>query len=392
MTALLTRLLGRLPVGFLQLTHNRARFAAALAGVAFANVLVFVQLGLAGSMYESVATPYRLFQPNLLLVSAIDTETLADTVTQPRQRMFQASVHPDVTAGTAIFLGSTSWLSTAASSSKIQFVGLDPQATAFVSSDLAASLASLALQDTALVDLRTRFVDMSSFKKAQPETPLTFEIGNRQLSAIGVTSIGGGFGGDGVFIVSDQTFYQLFPRRSSANPSHILLKLKPDADARRVAAELTQLLPPGTVSIRPILQAMADEQSYQMTKRPTGLIFAFGVGIGVIVGIVIAYQVLNSDVSDHIREYATFKAMGYPNAFFIGIIMEEAVILAAVGFWPGLLLSELFYQTLAHLTNIPIFMTAERAVAVFFGTIAACGISGLMAIRKLAAADPADLF
>ncbi|MDX2287314.1 MAG: FtsX-like permease family protein [Hyphomicrobiaceae bacterium] len=392
MTALLTRLLGRLPVGFLQLTHNPARFAAALAGVAFANVLVFVQLGLAGSMYESVATPYRLFQPNLLLISPLDTETLADTATLPRQHMFQALVHPDVTAGTPIFLGSTSWLSGAASSSKIQFVGLDPQAMAFVSSDLAAPIVSLALQDTALVDLRTRFVDMRGFAGARPDAALSFEIGNRQLSAIGTMSIGGGFSGDGVFIVSDQTFFRLFPKRSSANPSHILLKLDAGVDAGRVAAELIQLLPPGAVSIRPIKQAMEDEQRYQMTERPTGLIFAFGVGIGVIVGIVIAYQVLTSDVTDHIREYATFKAMGYPNAFFFGIVMEEAIILAAIGFWPGLILSELFYQTLAHLTNIPIFMTAERAVAVFIGTIAACGISGLLAIRKLAAADPADLF
>ena len=392
MTALLTRLLGRLPVGFLQLTHNPARFAAALAGVAFANVLVFVQLGLAGSMYESVAIPYRLFQPNLLLVSPLDTETLADTATLPRQPMFQALVHPDVTAGTPIFLGSTSWLSGAASSSKIQFVGLDPQATAFASADLAAPLASLALEDTALVDLRTRFVSMRSFAGATPDTPLAFEIGNRQLGAIGTASIGGGFGGDGVFIVSDQTFFHLFPRRSSANPSHILLKLKPGVDPGRVATELTELLPPGTVRIRPIGRAMEDEQRYQMTQRPTGLIFAFGVGIGVIVGIVIAYQVLNSDVTDHLREYATFKAVGYRNGFFVGIVMEEAIILAAIGFWPGLILSELFYQTLAHLTNIPIFMTSERAVAVFIGTIAACGISGMLAIRKLAAADPADLF
>ncbi len=392
MTGFLTRLLGRLPVGYLQLTHNRARFAAALAGVAFANVLVFVQLGLAGAMHESVATPYRLFQPNLLLMSPHGSETLTDAATLPRQRLFHALVHPDIAAGTPVFLGSTSWLSGQTSSSAIQFVGLDTQATAFVAPDLAAPLVSLSLEDTVLVDLRTRFVDMRSFAKARPDAPLTFEIGNRQLGAVGTTSIGGGFGGDGVFIVSDQTFFRLFPRRGSAAPSHILLTLRDGADAGRVAEELTSLLPPGTVRIRPLAEAMTDEQRYQMTKRPTGLIFAFGVGIGIIVGIVIAYQVLNSDVADHIREYATFKAMGYPNAFFIGIIMEEAIILAALGFWPGLILSELFYQTLAHLTNIPIFMTTERAVAVFFGTIAACAVSGVLAIRKLAAADPADLF
>lgn len=392
MTGLLTRILGRLPVGLLQLTHSPARMIAALAGVAFANVLVFVQLGLAGAMYESVATPYRLFATDTLLMSPYASDTLTDTSTLPRQRLFHALVHPDIVSGTPVFLGSTWWLSGQTSSSAIQFIGLDTQATAFVAPDLATPLVSLSLENTVLVDLRTRFVNMRSFAGASPDAPLAFEISNRQLGAIGTTSIGGGFGGDGVFIVSDQTFFRMFPRRSAAAPSHILLKLRAGADASRVTAELTRLLPPQTVRIRPVATAMTEEQQYQMTKRPTGLIFAFGVAIGVIVGIVIAYQVLNSDVADHLREYATFKAMGYRNAFFVGIIMEEAIILATIGFWPGLALSQLLYASLAHLTNIPIFMTTERAVAVFFGTIAACGISGVLAMRKLAGADPADLF
>ena len=109
-------------------------------------------------------------------------------------------------------------------------------------------------------------------------------------------------------------------------------------------------------------------------------------------GIVIAYQVLSADVADHLREYATFKAMGFRQGFFLGIILEEAIILAAIGFWPGLVFSELFYQTPAYLTNIQIFMTAERAIAVFIGTILACALSGVLAMRKLAAAEPADLF
>jgi putative ABC transport system permease protein len=107
---------------------------------------------------------------------------------------------------------------------------------------------------------------------------------------------------------------------------------------------------------------------------------------------VIAYQVLSADVADHIREYATFKAMGFRHGFFVGVILEEAIILAAIGFWPGLAFSQLFYQSLAYLTNIPIFMTPERAVAVFIGTILACALSGVLAMRKLAAAEPADLF
>ncbi len=392
MTAFLSSLLGRLPVGYLQLTHNPGRLMAALAGVAFANVLVFVQLGLAGSMAESVEIPYRLFQPDLLIMSPVESETLSDASTLPRQRLFQALVHPDVTGGTPIYLGRSTWLSGQDASSSIQFFGLAPDAGPFFHDALAAPLVSLSLSDTALVDTMTRFVDMRSFASAHPEAPVPFEMQNRQLGAVGTVSIGGGFGGDGVFLVSDQTFFQLFPQRSSATPSHILLALGPDADAGRVADELTQIYPPDTVRIRTVAQAMEQEVRYQMTERPTGLIFAFGVAIGMVVGIVIAYQVLSADVADHIREYATFKAMGFRQGFFVGVILEEAIILAAIGFLPGLAFSQLFYHSLAYLTNIPIFMTSERAVAVFIGTILACALSGILAMRKLAAAEPADLF
>lgn len=392
MTALLTRLFGRLPIGYLQLTHNRGRFLAALAGVAFANVLVFVQLGLAGSMAESVAIPYRLFQPGLLIVSPAESETLSDAATLPRQRLFQALVHPDVTGGTPVYMGRSTWLSGQDASSSIQFIGLSPDAGTFFHDALAAPLVSLSLSDTALVDTLTRFVDMRSFAAAAPEAPVPFEIQSRQLGAVGTVSIGGGFGGDGVFLVSDQTFFQLFPQRSSATPSHILLSLAPGADPGRVAAELAQIYPPDTVRIRTITDAAEQEVRYQMTERPTGLIFAFGVAIGLVVGLVIAYQVLSADVADHIREYATFKAMGFRQGFFVSIILEEAIILAAIGFWPGLAFSQLFYTSLAYLTNIPIFMTPERAVAVFVGTVIACALSGVLAMRKLAAAEPADLF
>ncbi len=392
MTAILSRLLGRLPVGYLQLTHNPGRLMAALAGVAFANVLVFVQLGLAGSMAESVEIPYRLFQPDLLIMSPAESETLSDASTLPRQRLFQALAHPDVTGGTPIYLGRSTWLSGQDASSSIQFFGLAPDAGPFFDDALAAPLVSLSLSDTALVDTMTRFVDMRSFAAAHPEAPVPFEMQKRQLGAVGTVSVGGGFGGDGVFLVSDQTFFRLFPQRSSATPSHILLSLGPGAVAGRVAEELTQIYPPDTVRIRTVAQATEQEVRYQMTERPTGLIFAFGVAIGMVVGIVIAYQVLSADVADHISEYATFKAMGFRQGFFVGVILEEAIILAAIGFWPGLAFSQLFYHSLAYLTNIPIFMTLERAVTVFIGTILACALSGILAMRKLAAAEPADLF
>ncbi len=138
--------------------------------------------------------------------------------------------------------------------------------------------------------------------------------------------------------------------------------------------------------------AQAADLSYQTTQRPTGVIFGFGVAMGILVGLVIVYQVLSTDVADHLREYATFKAMGYPHRFFLGIVFEEAVILGAIGFVPGLILSLGIYAAMAQATGLPVTMTADRAAMIFVGTVLACAASGALATRRLRAADPADLF
>jgi putative ABC transport system permease protein len=141
------------------------------------------------------------------------------------------------------------------------------------------------------------------------------------------------------------------------------------------------------------LQDAADaDQSYQLTQRPIGVVFGFGVIIGILVGIIIVYQVLSTDVADHLAEYATFKAIGYRQRFFLGIVFEEAIILALFGFVPGILISLGLYAGASSATGLPIAMDASRALLVLAGTIVMCTISGAIATRRLAAADPADLF
>lgn len=388
----LTRLLGRLPVGLLQLLHNPARLLAAIAGVAFANVLVFVQLGLSGSLNEAVMKPYRLFDSDLLLVSSVDSDGLDDGSNVPRARLFQALAHPRVIDGAGLWVGRIAWLTDDGDTSSLALFGLDPQRRDLLRDDLSDRFAHLSMIETALTDQSTRFVDMAAFADAAPTRPVAFELMGRRLLAVGTFSLGGGFAGDGGLLVSDQTFFRLLPSRSSAAPSHLLLRVAPGSSLDQVATEVTALLGPGSSRVRPIGQAAREAATVQLTQRPTGIIFAFGVLIGVIVGIVIAYQVLASDVADHLAEYATFKAMGFAQRFFVGLILEEAFILGVLGFIPGIALAHVIYEGLATTANIPIFMTVERAVAVFLGTLAACAVSGVLAMRRLAAADPADLF
>lgn len=390
MSYLLQRLFGRLPIGWLQLTHNRTRFAAALAGVAFANVLVFVQLGIMNSMGAATLRPYEFFQADIM-ISAGDASTLTDGGNVARQWLLQALGDPDVAAGMGLFIANVPWDRGEKDISLTTF-GVDPIKTEFLSQDIAGDLNLLQVRDAAILDRLARGLAKDEAASIRPQTPLSFETQGRTITAYATFSGGGGFGGDGYMLVSDQTFLSLFPTRNSSAPDHILLSLRSSAQTDVVIARLKTLISDPSLRIRSYKDAAQEDLRYQQTKRPTGIIFGFGVLIGVLVGIVIVYQVLSTDVADHLREYATFKAMGYGPRFFLGIVFEEALVLGIMGFIPGLIVGTTILTLMGKITTLPLGMTPSMAMTVFLGTIVFSALSGAIATRRLGAADPADLF
>lgn len=390
MTRLLQRLMGRLPIGWLQLTHKRGRFAAALAGVAFANVLVFVQLGLMNSMAAATLKPYEFFQADIM-ISASDANALAEGGNVARQWLLQALADPDVVEGMGLFVGNVPWDRGGNTISFTTF-GIDPSQPGFVAQDVSEGLHLLEVQDAVILDRLARGLPAEEAAGIRPQTPLRFEAQDRTLSAMGTFAGGGGFGGDGFMLTSDQTFLSLFPSRSSAAPDHILLRLRPGTDVAATVTRLRALISDQSLRIRSYEDAAQEDLTYQQTQRPTGVIFGFGVLIGVLVGLVIVYQVLSADVADHLREYATFKAMGYGPRFFLGIVIEEALVLGLFGFVPGVLIGAGILALMGAVTTLPLGMTPDMAVTVFVGTVVFSALSGVIATRRLAAADPADLF
>lgn len=390
MSRLLQALFGRLPIGWLQLTHNRTRFAAALAGVAFANVLVFVQLGIMNSMGAATLRPYDFFQADIM-ISAGDANSLTDGGNVARQWMLQAMADPDVTDGMGLFIANVAW-DRGDKDISLSTFGVDPVKPGLVSAEIAGDLPLLQVQDAAILDRMARGLAKDEAAAIRPQTPLAFETQSRTLVAYATFTGGGGFGGDGYMLVSDQTFLSLFPARSSAAPDHILLTVRRGADVATVVARLRTLISDPSLRIRSYGDAAQDDLQYQQTKRPTGIIFGFGVLIGVLVGLVIVYQVLSTDVADHLREYATFKAMGYGPRFFLSVVFEEALVLGVMGFIPGLIVGTAILTLMGKITTLPLAMSFSMAVSVFIGTVVFSAVSGAIATRRLAAADPADLF
>jgi putative ABC transport system permease protein len=391
MGRLLGYLFGRMPIGWLQLSHSKTKLSAAVAGVAFANILVFVQLGILGALNGSSIAPYALFNADIM-ISSEDTNTLTDGSNLSRQRMFQALGVAGVAQASSLYIANLEWQQENGGTSNLQTFGIDPDAAQFLSPDIAPKLDILRLPNTLLIDEETRGASKGQFNDVSQSNPLDFELNGTAVRAIDLIKIGGGFTADGSLFASDQTFLTLFPKRIAGAPNHILIKVVSGLSPDVVVERLRKVLPSDSVLVRTMKDAAFADLKYQTTVRPTGVIFGFGVLIGILVGIVIVYQVLATDVSDHLKEYATFKAMGYDQGFFLGIVFEEALILAIFGFIPGVILSTLLYFGLASATGLPVEMDIGRAISVFFGTLIACSISGAIATRRLAGADPADLF
>lgn len=390
MNRILSLIFGRLPIGWLQLTHNPMRFAAALTGVAFANVLVFVQLGIMNSMATATLRPYTFFSADVM-ISATDANGLTDGGNVARQWMLQALADPDVTDGTGLFIGNVPWDRADVDISFTTF-GVDPAKPDFVAPGIAGDLSLLEVQGATLIDRLARGLKGETASAIRPQSPFLFETQGRTLTAYSTFAGGGGFGGDGYMIMSDQTFLSLFPARRSSAPDHILLRLRPGSEVETVVPRLRKIISDDGLRIRSFADAGQEELTFQQTRRPTGIIFGFGVLIGVLVGLVIVYQVLSTDVADHLREYATFKAMGYGQRFFMGVVLEEALILGVLGFLPGFAVGATILTVMGKITTLPLAVTPSMAITIFVGTVVFSVLSGAIATRRLAAADPADLF
>lgn len=390
MTRFLHVLLRRIPIGWLQLVHNRMRLVAAVAGIAFANLLVFVQLGVVASMTSTIEMSYTPFRTDIIISAPSDS--LFSGPLLPRRVLYLALADPDVLDGTSLYLGNMEWKRPDGTSKMLTVYGMSPEAGMFASGAIADKFTALALPDSVLLDSQIRDIDPAIIEKATPDTRMLFEINGHSVSAVGSFRLGSGFGSDGALFVSDQTFQRLVDNRSAGTPSHILIHVKPGKDATAVARRLAARLAPEHVQVRTTAQAVADEVTYMNTEAPMGVIFGIGVFVGIIVGLVIVYQVLASDVAAHLKEYATFKAMGYSHRFLLGVVLEEAFIIAFLGFVPGVALGSSVYLLMAAATDLPLGMTAGRATTVFVGTFVACAVSGMLATLRLRRADPAELF
>jgi putative ABC transport system permease protein len=377
-------------LSWLQLTLEKRRFMAALAGIAFAVVLMLMQLGFEDALLSTADLIHSHLTGDLVLINPHYQFILLSREFTAR-RLYQALGCDGVESVEPVYITQGRFKNPFDRSEReIFMVGFNPRSPVMNADGVAGNLRKLYDSDNVLFDAFHRPEFGPVEKSFAHSGPVVTEVNGRKVNIVGVFRLGTSFSADGTLLMSDEAFLRLSPRdRGIINVG--MIKLKRGAAPDRVKAELIRILEP---DVRVLTHAEFNDldRIYWTATTPIGFIFKLGTLMGIFVGCIIVYQILYSDVNDHLPEYATLKAMGYPDWYLFKVVLQESMILSVLGYFPGLLVSQALYVVSGKATLLPLQMTVARSIVVYFLTLVMCAISATLAMRKLKAADPAEIF
>ncbi len=379
------------PLGWRQLRHLPLRLAVAIAGIAFAVLLILMQLGFRAALFESTLRFHERFRYDIALFSP-DSVFIVRPAPFSIRRLYQALGMEDVASVSPVYIFPATWKNPWTSERRsVNAVGVVPDDDVLDTPGFAAGKQLLTGQDVVLFDEGSRPEFGPVGERFRAEGTVVTEINDREVKVVGLFEVGPSFGIDATIITSDDNWLRLFPDRPRDDIALGLVRLKPGTDPVAARDQLRELLPKDVLVLTKV-DFIARETAYWNGATPIGYIFAFGAIMGFVVGAIIVYQILFADVSEHLNEYATLRAMGYGNRFVSGIVIQQAAILALLGYVPGVAAATWLYSVAAGATRLPLHLTAERAGTVLALTLVMCGVSGLLALRKVRRLDPADIF
>jgi len=377
------------------------RLLVAILGVAFSIILIFTQLGLRAMLFDGVTLLPENLNGDLYLLSTFAEEM--DDSSFPSVYLYQADAIDGVADARPLYIGTGRWVdpkllepsskknqNAKVESSYMQILAFNPNKPVFKIPEINQQLDLLAVPGGILYDrfAKSELGDVPQMLADQGF--ISSILNNRRVTVMGLFNLGSTFFFEGVAVMSDWNYALIKEGNDLDKVTVGVLSLEPGADPQVVTQRLQTSLSKDLKVLTPAELAQG-ERDY-VAGWAQGKVLNFGAVIGFIVGIIIVYQVIYTDVSEHLPEYATLKAMGYKDRDLSLVVLQECLILGVMGFIPGYLISHVVYYLMATYVELRVSMNTGIALQVFTLNILMCMISGAIAIRKLRNADPADIF
>jgi len=381
----------KVPLSWLLLSKLKSRFFAAIAGIAFAVILSMMELGFQEALFAGITQLFSHMNADLVLISPL-YQCLVARETFPERRLYQTLAVPQVNSVSSIYMDTAQWTNPVNHRDRFIFVvGFKPRHGTFDFPAVDSHLEQISRPGAILFDEVSRSEFGPIAKIFESKGSVVTELSRRQVEVVGLFKMGASFANAGHVITSDMNFLRLNPTRQRGDIDIGLIKLEPGSAVNATKAELAGMLP-DDVTVLTKQEFLDREKDYWSRNLPIGFLFRASLVIGLIVGVVIVYQILHSGISEQLAQYATLKAIGYSDLRLFRVVLEEALILSLLGFIPGVLLTLGLYGVVHSVTALPLRMPVFRILLVYVMTAAMCASAGALAYRKLRAADPAEIF
>jgi putative ABC transport system permease protein len=384
--------LSTVPLAWRNLLANKRRLIRSTAGIAFAVLLMMMELGFRNAFIESMLLNIRALDGDIMLVSSAKYQF--DRIAPfSRRQLYEARAVPGVATARPLYIERTASIWKNPQDYRLFAVlvlAFDPDQPVFLLPEVVAKLDALRQPDTIMVDRHARSV------LGEADTGTETELTRRKIRVVGTFWLGPSFFGDGNVIMSDRNFFKLLggggPNRTGLPDIEVgVVKVRPGFEISQVQRALRATMPPN-ITVLTKAELIDQDARFVAQVLPVGLVFGVGTLVGFAVGMMISYQILFSELSDQLAQYATLKAMGYHNRFLVKVVLQQAVFYALVGYGPAWILCYVLLRVIGEIVRMPTGMSIGLTATSLALTIGMCVGSALIAVRRVIAADPAEHF
>jgi len=381
----------KIPLAWLLLSRQPLRLLVAVAGISFAGILMFMQLGFRDGLFDASVTVHRLLDADLVLISPRSKSSISMSGF-PKRRLIQALAQKEVLSVAPVNLNYLLWRNPENLKTRsILALGFNPEDSLLIDEEFKAKAGALKNPGRVLFDTLSRPEFGPIEEWFSNGRSVETEVAGKRVKVEGLVELGPSFGADGNLITSRETFLRLLSGNPKGSIEIGLIKLSAESDHQFIKNILNKSLP-NDVRVLTKREFIDFEKNYWRDSTAIGFIFSLGALMGFVVGCVVVYQILYSDVSDHLPEYATLMAMGYRLKSLLFVVAREGFLLALFGYIPAYLSGQILYAVIRDSTKLPISMDSSKAVLIFVLILIMCMGSAAIAMRKLVDADPAEIF
>ena len=381
-----------IPLAWTQLAADRKRLITAVTGVAFGITLMTFQFGLYNGINAMVVLPHENLDGELFLTS-VDWEALGSSRGFTRRRLAQAEALPEVKSAAPLYVGFVGWKNPETRQTRQALtLAFDPAENPFKPGAIRDQSDKLRDPEAVLFDT----LSGSDFGPipalfASHNQSMDVDVERKHAVVKGLFTMGTTLFASANVVMSDDAYFRYRSDLTRNIATIGVISLRPPADPQHAAAQLRELLPPD-VRVLTRAEFIAEEQNYWNRRTPVGFVVGAGMLVGMLVGAIVVYQILYSDVNDHLKEYATLKAIGFEDGFFSVLVMEEAMILVLLGILPGLAMTAALNYFARVTVNLRAYLDPSQVALVLLAVTLSCALAGRLATGRLRTADPASVF